>query len=136
MTIAGFGCIGWVDFRSLVAPTGQDDPHAALLQLLGEKVPRNQEARADALLAAIERLEPRRLGLPLYALVQTLAVVAPLWSTDTRAPRQPLEADRALALLGRTAGGIFLASRLPRLAVGEWLGRVHVWFTPIAGEKP
>ena len=136
MTIAGYRCFGWVDFPALLAPTGWHDPQAALLARLGEKVPSDAEARADALLAAVARLEPRRLGLPPYALARSLALVLALEKIGrARVPSRPLEPERALALLGRTAGGIFLASRAPRIATGEWLGRVHFWLAPITGGR-
>ncbi len=135
MTIAGFRCIGWVDLPvSLGRTMGEGDPEAAFLDLLGKKVPGRSGARRRALFDLAVATEPRTLGLPAFALLHTVATPPPADSAEARIDAPLLGPEPVLLLLSRSAGGIFLASRRPRIAVAEWWGKVHRWFVPVAGD--
>ncbi len=134
MTIAGFRCIGWVDLPTSLGRTVCDrDPEATFLDLLGKKIPERSAARRRALLDLAIATEPRAVGLPVFALVHTVAAPSPVVSEEARIDAPRLRPEQALLLLSRSAGGVFLAGRRPRIAVAEWWGKVHRWFVPVAG---
>ena len=98
-----------------------------LCPLLGERRPRSLEAAGDRVLERLAGIDPRTLGLPGFALAVRLEAGRVL----PHAAGPPLSPLQLLVLLSRTAGGVFLAARRPRLALEEWVEGRYAWYFPV-----
>ena len=138
--VPGYRCIARVDLEALLrerfggARPGSKRRLAALVLLargepdqepdaLARLARRAAETLQDELRALAARLDPRALGLPVFAVARI--------ASGSDAPGVPeVGPAAALALLTRTAGRVFVAGRSPRSA---WLGEavpVYRYFTP------
>ena len=129
--INGLRCIGCGGFPA--SRSGGLSPVVTVYEVLGERETGSGdwEETSDHLLTLLGRLDPAALGLPPFALAVTLT--KPGQPAPWTAPA--LSGKQVLALLSRTAGGVFLAGRRPRLAFGEWVACRHAWFVPHAGGR-
>jgi hypothetical protein len=140
LPVPGYRCIARVDLEALLrerfggARPGSKRRLAALVLLargepdqepdaLARLARRAAETLQDELRALAARLDPRALGLPVFAVARIAS------ASDARGLPDAGPAT-ALALLTRTAGQVFVAGRSPRLV---WLAEavpVYRYFTP------
>ena len=142
LPVPGYRCFARVDLEALLQETcggarpgskrrlaalvllaRGESPHAgASLARLARQAPETLE---DELRELAVRLDPRALGLPVFAVARTA-------SGPHGADGPAVGTAAALALLTRTAGQVFVAARSPRLA---WLDDpvpVYRYFAPVS----